>query len=212
MGQGARSLGPPPVRHQPARDRDGDGDQRKQRRDHQRDDEPNLGHAHVLVPAEAGLRVDAGLCPPLDGEDGVGLDLDLLPQLAGVHLGLLAPGLSLSLLAAVGVAAGAVLRLALAEADADVALEPDVVAARELEGVEHGGEHAALPLVLPLPEDAGVRGAAVFIGDQVLVLSVVVHGVRHATPGEAPVNCIRLDIYLEHERITDLSSGNVFSI
>jgi hypothetical protein len=60
-----------------------------------------------------------------------------------------------------GVSAGAVLRLALAEADADVALELDGVAVRELEGVERGREESLLTVVLPFPEYVWVGGAAV---------------------------------------------------
>ena len=63
----------------------------------------------------------------------------------------------------VSVAARAVLWLALAEADSDIALEPDVVARRELERVEARGEDAQVPLVLPLTKDGRVRCAPVVI-------------------------------------------------
>ena len=51
------------------------------------------------------------------------------------------------------VSSGAILRLALPEADPDVTLELDGVRIRELEGVERGREESLLPVVLPFPED-----------------------------------------------------------
>ena len=209
MGQRSSCLGSSSVGHQPAGHSDGHGHQGKESGDHQCDDESYLGDADLLISSAVPLGVNARLRPPLDGEDGVGLDHDLLSQLAGVDLGLLS---GLSLLPAVGVTACAVLWLALAEADSDVALESDVVTAGELEGVEDRREDSSLSLVLPLPEDRGVCSTAVLIGDQILVLAVVVHGVGHAAPGVPSVYCIRLHIYLEHETITYLSSVYIFSI
>ena len=63
----------------------------------------------------------------------------------------------------VSIAARTVLRLALAEADPDIALEPDVVAGRELERIEARCEDTQVPLVLPLSKDGRVRGAPVII-------------------------------------------------
>ena len=63
----------------------------------------------------------------------------------------------------VGIAARAVLRLTLAEADPDIALEPDVVARRELERIEARCEDPQVPLVLPLSKDGRVRSTPVII-------------------------------------------------
>ena len=103
-------------------------------------------------------------------------------------------------------------QLTLAEADADVALEADVVAGRELEGVKVGGEDAAGPVVVPLAEYLGVRGTAVVVRHEVLVLTVVVHRVGHAVPGEAAVDGVRLDVHLEHELVADLGAVDVLAV
>ena len=209
MGEWPRSLGSPPVGHQPAGHGDGHRHQRQQGRDHQRDDEADLGDTNILVSSPASLGVNQGVCSSLNGENGVGVDRYLLSQLASVDLGF---RLRLSLLPPVGIVPGTVLRLALAEADSDVAVELDVVAAGELEGVEDGGEDPLLSLVLPLSEDGGICGTAVLVRHQILVVSVIIHGLGHTTPGVPSVDGIRLHIYLEHETITYLSSVYVFSV
>lgn len=214
MRQGAARLGPPPVGHQPARDGDGHRHERQQRRDQQRYDEPDLGHANLLVAVEAA--VDS-LLPdllglPVDGEDGVGLDEDLFSELARVD-GTLDLVLALALLPAERVDVGAVLRLALAEADSDVALELDGARVGELERVEDGGEVAALPVVLPVAEDLGVGGAAVVVRHRVDRLVVLlVHRLGDAVPGEPAVDLARRDLDLEHELVSDLGLADVGSV
>ena len=70
---------------------------------------------------------------------------------------------NLTLLTPESVVIGAVLRLTLAETDADVTLELDGVGVGELEGVEDGGEVAVLPVVLPVAENVRIRSAAVVV-------------------------------------------------
>ena len=209
MGQRSSCLGSSSVGHQPAGHGDGHRHQRQQGRDHQRDDEADLGDTNILVSSPASLGVNQGVGPSLNGEDGVGVDRYLLSQLASVDLRF---RLGLSLLPPVGVVPGTVLWLTLTEADSDVAVELDVVAAGELEGVEDGGEDPLLSLVLPLSEDGGICGTAVLVRHQILVVSVIIHGLGHTTPGVPSVDGIRLHIYLEHETITYLSSVYVFSV
>ena len=136
--------------------------QRQQGSDHQRDDEADLGDTNILVSSPASLGVNQGVCSSLNGKNGVGVDGDLLSQLSGVDLRFI---LGLSLLPPVGVVPGTVLGLALAEAHSDVALEPDVVAGWELEGIEGGSEDAKIPFICPLPEDGGVSGTAIVVSN-----------------------------------------------
>ena len=86
---------------------------------------------------------------------------DLFSELASEDRGLAS---SFSLLSSISIAARAVLGLALAKADSDVALEPDVVAGRELEGIEGGSEDTKIALIGPLPEDGGVSGTTIVVG------------------------------------------------
>ena len=100
--------------------------------------------------------------------------------------------LRLSPLPAEGVSSGAVLRLALTEADPDVALELDGVAVRKLEGVERRREESLLTVVQPLLEDVRIGGASVLVGDGVDgLLVVVVDGSRDAVAREAAVDLAR---------------------
>ena len=159
----------------------------------------NLRNANILVPRPGSE----------NGENGVAVDRYLLSQLASVDLGF---RFRLSLLPPVDIVPGTVLRLALAEADCDVAVELDVVAAGELEGVEDGGEDSLLSLVLPLSEDGRILGASVLVSHQILVVSVIIHALGNTTSGVTSVDGIRLHIYLEHETITYLSSIYILSI
>ena len=209
MRQRPGGLRTSPVGHQPAGHRDGHRHQGQKGSDDERDDEADLGDANILVSSPASLGVNQGVCPSLNGKNGVGVDGDLLSQLSGVDLRF---RLGLSLLPPVGVVPGTVLGLTLAEADSDVAVELDVVAAGELEGVEDGGENSLLSLVLPLSEDGRIRSTAVLVRHQILVVSVIIHGLGHTAPGVTSVDGIRLHIHLEHETITDLSSVYILSI
>lgn len=89
------------------------------------------------------------------------------------------------------VVAAAIHWLALAEANADVALEPDVVARRELERIETGQQAVRLCVVLPFSEYTRVRCAAILIRHLVLVLDVVLHRLGNASTGESAVDCCR---------------------
>ena len=214
MRQRPGRFRPSPVRHQPATDCDGHRHQRQECRDQQRDDEADLGHAHLLVTREAAVNPlspdPLGLA--VDGEDGVGLDGDLLAELAGVD-GALDLVLGLSPPAAKGVDVGAVLRLALAEAHADVALELDSGRVGELEGVEHGCQVTALAVVLPIPEDLGIGGATVVVSHRVDGLVVLlVHRLGDAVTGEPAVDLAGTDLHLEHESVTDLGLGDVGAV
>jgi len=113
----------------------------------------------------------------------------------------------------VGVNTTAVLRLTLAEADTNVALEPNVVLTRELEGGEDGGEHALATGILPLAKDGRIGGAPVVVGDHVVVgAAFVVVGQSHAAPGEPAVDSVRLHVHLEHEAVSDLGAADVLAV
>lgn len=115
------------------------------------------------------------------------------------HDGLRLGGLSTT--TPIGVDAAAVLRLALAKADADVVL------ACELECDECGGEDAFGPLVLPLPNDGGVGGAPVVVRHQVPVLAfVVVHGVGNAAVSKTAVDGVGLYIHLRSSTVRNLGN------
>ena len=136
--------------------------------------------------------------------------MDFLSQLSSVDLGLFS---SLSLLPSISIGASAVLRLALAEADSDVALKPDVVAGGELERIEHAGQHASLPVIVPLTKDGWISSTTILISHQVgVTLIIIIHGVSYTAPGKPSIYCIRLYINLEHEVVSNLSSGDVLSI
>jgi len=83
-------------------------------------------------------------------------------------------------------------RLAASKADAYVALESNVIARWELEGIETGQQAVGVRIVFPVSEDAGIRGTAVLIRDQIFVLYIVLHGLGNARAGEASINgCLR---------------------
>lgn len=217
VGQGALGLGSPPVRHEPAGDGHGHGHQREQRGDHQRDDEPQLGQAHAVDLLDLGTRFGRGrhlALFPLEGEDGVGLHHDLLAELpllegAAPHLqvcGLPPPP------PAKGIHAVTVHGRAGSEADADVALEAQVVAAGELEGVEAGHEHLVLGIVLPVVKDGAVRGAAIGVCHLVLRLLLVVHGLGNAATGKPAIDLMRLYSDLEQQVVPDLGATDFLAV
>ena len=117
--------------------------------------------------------------------------MDFLPELSGVDASRnLVLALSLpSPLPSEGVVVGAVLWLALAKADPNVAFELDGVAVRELESVKNGREVSPLSVILPFLEDIRVCGAAVVVSHSVdgLVV-VVVHGPGNAVASKASVD------------------------
>jgi len=139
------------------------------------------------------------------------LNLDFFSQLSSIDLSIFYV-ISLSLLSSIGVATCTVLWLTLAKTDPDIALEPDIVGARELEGVEYRCENSLLAIVLPFSKYRWICCTSILISDQVLVLIIVIHSVGHTASGESSVNCIRLNINFEHESITNLCSVDIFSI
>ncbi len=105
--------------------------------------------------------------------------------------------LGLSFLPAVGIIVGAVVWLALAEADAHVAIELDGVAVGELEGVKNRGEVATLAVVIPLAEDVGLRCAPVVVRHSVERLAIgVVDGTGNAVARKSTVYRARLYLHL----------------
>lgn len=75
--------------------------------------------------------------------------------------------------------------MASAKADADVALEANVVAGREFKCVESGDESSCFWMLCPGSEYSGISGASVFVRDQMSVI-VVSHSVT--ATGKASVN------------------------
>ena len=71
-------LGPASVRHQPAGDGDGHRHQCQECRDHESDDQTDLGDTDLVVPARSSpTRASSrGRFATLNGQDGVGLNLD----------------------------------------------------------------------------------------------------------------------------------------
>lgn len=106
----------------------------------------------------------------------------------------------------------AVHRWAGAETDADVALEAQVVAAGELEGVEARHQHLVLRVVLPVVEDGAIRRAAVGIRHLVLRLFLVVHRLGDAAAGETAVDFVGLHCDLQQEVVTDLGAADLLAI
>lgn len=102
-------------------------------------------------------------------------------------------------------------RLTLSEANPDVALEPYVVAARELEGVEARLQALRVRIVVPLAEYSRIRGTTVLIGDQILILHHIFHGLRDAASREAAINRSRLYLHLQHKAVADFSGVNLFT-
>ena len=155
-------------------------------------------------------RVHESFLTSLERQNRVGLDCYFFSELAGDqvsgqrYVGVVLGVFDVALAAAEGVVTATVhleaklysenrlnptstYRLAASEAHPNVALEPDVVAAGELERVEASQEALGVGVVFPLSEDRGVGGAAVLISHEVLVLHVVFHRFGHTTPGEATV-------------------------
>ncbi len=90
--------------------------------------------------------------------------------------------------------------MAFAEADANVALESDVIAGREFESVESGDEDVSIGIQGPLTEDGGVSGATVLISNQ---MCVVVVGYSVTAAGESTINSDGFDLDLKHETVSD---------
>lgn len=99
-----------------------------------------------------------------------------------------------------------------AEANSNIALEPQVVAAGELEGVEPGQQDLLSRVIVPVAEDGRVRGATVRVRHFVLDLLVVLHGFGRTASGESAVNVVRLDFHFEHQVITDLGAADLASV
>lgn len=87
------------------------------------------------------------------------------------------------------IVAAAVHRLTTSEADADVALEPDVVTRGELEGVKAGKQTIGLSVVFPFAEDTRVSRTTIVIRHNVFVLDIVFHSLGYTASSKATVNC-----------------------
>merc|ERR1719341_129727 len=96
--------------------------------------------------------------------------------------------------------------------DPDIALEPDVVARRELECIEARCEDPQVPLVLPLSKDGRVRSTPVIISHQVLVFTIIAHGGSNTASCKASINGIWLYVHLQHQIVANFSAGDVVAI
>lgn len=80
-------------------------------------------------------------------------------------------------------------RLTFSKADADVALESNIVAARELESVETGPQRLAISVMCPFAEYRWVSCAAVFVGYYIFVFHIIFHRFSHTIASESTVDC-----------------------
>lgn len=83
-------------------------------------------------------------------------------------------------------------RLTLSKAHPNITLESDVITAWELERVEACHKALRVLIVVPLAEYRGIRSTTVFVGDQVLVLHHVLHGLGDTASRKAAVDGSRL--------------------
>jgi hypothetical protein len=218
MRQRPRRLRPATIGHQPTGHRHRDRHQGQESRYYQRNDEADHGDANVFDSLSAGSfrRVHEPFLAPLEGQNRVRLDGYFFSQLAGDEVAgdghvCVVFSVDVAFSSAEGVVASAVHRLTFSEAHSDVALEPDVVAAREFESVEAGQQALSVGVVFPFAEDGGICGAAVLVCHQVLVFDVVFHSFGHTTSGEASVDGSRLYVYLQHEVVTDFGRVNLLA-
>lgn len=225
MRERSVDLGPASVGHEPAGDGHSHGDERQKGGNDERDDEAHRRDAHLLAHHFRCFRrcAESLLAAAVQSKDRVGLDHDLLAQLAGndgladLHFGEVVLGRFevavrvdlASASAAERVHAVAIDRLAAAEAHADVALEANVVAGRELERVERGHHHLGLWVLYPLAKDGGIRCASVLVRHQV---SYVVVGHCVTVAGESAVDSDRLNFDFEHEGVTDDGAAHFVTI
>ena len=184
------------VGHEPARNGSRNSDESEERRHDHREDEPQTREADVidvLDPGSLDRSRRLGI-PLLEGQDRVRLNHDLLAQgslLEGIRQEEILVRNLAPTPAAVRVDAVTVDRRTGAEADADVTLEAQVVAGRELEGIEARHQGLLVRIVLPVPEDTGIRGTSVVVRHFVLELSFVLHRACDAGAREAAVDDCR---------------------
>lgn len=215
VGQGTVGLGAASVRHEPAGDGDCDRHQGQQRGDHQRHDEAQLGEAHAVDLRHLGSRFCGGCHLVLllvKSKNGVGLHHDLFSELTFLEGSAELQVGRLTFPPPKGVHAVAVHRWTGPKADADVALEPEVVAARKLEGVEPGHEDLVLRIVLPVVKNGSVRGAPVGIRHLVLRFLFVVHRLRYAPSSKPAVDLVGLNRDLEEQVVTNLRAADFLAV
>lgn len=94
-----------------------------------------------------------------------------------------------------GVGASAVDRLTLSEANADVALESDVVARWEFKCIEVGHEGVGIGVVIPFTKNGRIRCATVLVGHDVLVLHILFHRLGNARSRKAAINSYEKNCY-----------------
>lgn len=98
------------------------------------------------------------------------------------------------------------------KADSNVALEPEVVATRELEGIEACHQHLVLRIILPVVKNGPVRGTAIGICHLILRLFFIVHGLGNAATCKATIDFMWLNCDLEQQVISNLSTAYFFAI
>lgn len=98
------------------------------------------------------------------------------------------------------------------KADTNVALEAQVVAARELEGIETSHEHFVLRVVFPIVKNGSICGTAVGICHFVLRFFLVVHSLGNTAASEPTIDFMGLHCDFEQKVITDLGTANFLAI
>lgn len=211
-------LGSPPVCHEPAGNGYCHGDQRKQSGDHQGNDETELGQTDTVNLLDFRTRFSSGchlVLLLLKGQDGIGLHHDFLSKLpfleGGAHLQVCAWRLSTPS-SAKGVYTVAVYRWTRSEADSNVALESQVVAAGKLEGIEACHQHLVLRIVLPVVKYRPVGGTAVGVGHLVLRLFLIVHSLGNAATCKATIDLMWLNCDFEEQVVSDLSTADLLAV
>ena len=82
--------------------------------------------------------------------------------------------LRFTLFPSISVDSGAILRLTLTETDTNITLEFDGIPVGEFESIKNGGQMTGHGIVIPIPENVGICGTAIFIRYSVNSLVVVV--------------------------------------
>lgn len=218
MRQRTLCLGSSPVCHEPAGNGHCHGDQRKQRGDHQGDDETKLGQADTVNLLDLWTRFGSGCHLALlllESQNGIRLHHDFLSKLSflegSAHLQVCSRCLTTPS-PAKGIYAIAVYGWTRSKADSNVTLEPQIVAAGKLEGIEACHQHLILWIVLPVVEDRPIGGAAVGISHLILCLFLVVHSLSNAATCKATIDLMWLHCDLEQQVISDFGTADFLAV